>query len=205
MQKEKYIEDLQDIRQIMQRSSRFISLSGMSGVFAGIFALAGAYGAYSRVYADQGYSTYEKALISAHSLTTLLLIAVTTLILSLGTGIYFTTQRAKKQNQTLWDHQTRRLLINLTIPLATGGIVCLMLLARGYVGILAPLTLVFYGLALVNASKYTLSEVRSLGLVQILLGLLALQFIGYGLLFWVVGFGLVHIVYGILMHKRYES
>ena len=87
----------------------------------------------------------------------------------------------------------------------TGGILCLILLFNGYVGIIAPLTLIFYGLALVNASKYTLKEVRSLGIAEIILGLIATYFIGYGLLFWSVGFGLLHIIYGIIMKTRYGS
>jgi hypothetical protein len=128
-----------------------------------------------------------------------------TLVLSIGIGIYFTTKETKKQNQKIWDHQTKRLLINLAIPLITGGILCLMLLLRGYVGIVAPLTLIFYGLALVNASKYTLSEIRSLGLAEIVLGLISMQFIGFGLLFWSVGFGVLHIVYGAAMQMRYKS
>ena len=80
---------------------------------------------------------------------------------------------------------------------------CLILLFKGYVGIITPLTLIFYGLALVNASKYTLNEVRSLGIAEIILGLFAAQFIGYALIFWALGFGLLHIVYGILVQIRY--
>ncbi|HEX9651909.1 MAG TPA: hypothetical protein VGA21_15215 [Cyclobacteriaceae bacterium] len=205
MSKDKYIQDLREIKEIMSRSSRFISLSGLSGVSAGVFALMGAYMAYKTVYTNNDYSTYGQAILTSENLTTLLLIAMVTLVLSIGIGIYFTTKETKKQNQKIWDHQTKRLLINLAIPLITGGILCLMLLLRGYVGIVAPLTLIFYGLALVNASKYTLSEIRSLGLAEIVLGLISMQFIGFGLLFWSVGFGVLHIVYGAAMQMRYKS
>ncbi|MEQ8906507.1 hypothetical protein [Ekhidna sp.] len=203
--KEKYIEDLKEIKDIMNRSSRFISLSGLSGVSAGIIALFGAYMAYQTVYTNQDYLGYRSAILTSESLTQLLLIAVGTLVLAVTTGIYFTTRETKKRNQKIWDIQTKRLLINLAIPLITGGILCLMLLFKGYVGIVAPLTLVFYGLALVNASKYTLNEIRSLGLIQIVLGLIATHFIGFGLIFWAVGFGVLHIVYGSIMHWRYKS
>lgn len=205
MSKDKYIQDLREIKEIMSRSSRFISLSGLSGVSAGVFALMGAYMAYKTVYTNNDYSTYGQAILTSENLTTLLLIAMVTLVLSIGMGIYFTTKETKKQNQKIWDHQTKRLLINLAIPLITGGILCLMLLLKGYVGIVAPLTLIFYGLALVNASKYTLSEIRSLGLAEIVLGLISMQFIGFGLLFWSVGFGVLHIVYGAAMQMRYKS
>lgn len=205
MNQDKYKQDLQDIKDIMNRSSRFISLSGLSGIFAGLFALGGAYAAYQTVYAGQDYLSYRHAIITRESLMTLLIIALVTLALSIGAGIFFTSRETRKQNEKVWDHQTRRLLINLAIPLVTGGIVCLILLLKGFVGIIAPLTLIFYGLALVNASKYTLNAVRSLGIIEILLGVISLQFIGYGLLAWAVGFGVLHIVYGTMMQLKYKS
>ena len=205
MDKQKYIEDLKDIKQMMNRSSRFISLSGLSGISAGILAIIGAYLAYQTIYANQDYLVYRQAILSTENLSTLLFIALTTLLLSIGSGIYFTTRKAKRNKQKLWDSQTKTLLINLFIPLATGGILCLILLLKGFIGIIAPLTLIFYGLALVNASKYTLEEIRSLGIVEIILGLLGIYFIGYGLIIWTIGFGVLHIVYGIIMHLKYGS
>ena len=203
--KEKYINDLKEIKDIMNRSSRFISLSGLSGVSAGISALIGAYFAYQMVFSDHDYLSHDRIHLTGESLTQLLIIALATLILAIGTGIYFTTRKTKKQNKRIWDHQTKRLLINLAIPLFTGGILCLLLLVKGYVGIVAPLTLIFYGLALVNASKYTLNEIRSLGLIEIFLGLVATHFIGLGLLIWALGFGVMHIVYGMIMELKYKS
>jgi len=205
MDQNKYIEDIKDIKDIMNRSSRFVSLSGLSGISAGIIALIGVYAAYQTVYINQDYFGYRKAIITTESLATLLLIAIGTVVLSIVTVIYFTTKETKKRNQKIWDRQTKRLLINLLIPLITGGILCLMLLLKGYIGIVAPLTLIFYGLALINASKYTLNEIRSLGIIQIALGLIATHFIGFGLLFWAVGFGILHIIYGVVMHLRYRS
>lgn len=205
MDQQKYLDDLKDIKDIMHRSSRFLSLSGLSGVAAGIFALIGAYAAYQTVYTNQDYFQYRKAIITEDSLTNLLIIAIGTLALALGTGYYFTHRKAKKNNQSIWDHQSKRMILNLMIPLVTGGILCLILLFKGYIGILAPLTLIFYGLALVNASKYTLTEIRSLGIVEIILGLIATHYIGYGLIAWAIGFGVLHIVYGIAMHLKYRS
>ena len=205
MNQQKYIDDLKDIKDIMNRSSRFISMSGLSGVSAGIFALIGAYLAYQTVYYNQDYLGYRRAMLTSESLITLLIIAFLTITLTIGAGIFFTSRKAKKNKQKLWDLQTKRLLINLFIPLITGGILCLMLLLKGYIGIVAPLTLIFYGLALVNASKYTLTEIRSLGIVEIILGLIATHFIGFGLLFWSFGFGILHIIYGIVMQVRHGS
>jgi hypothetical protein len=205
MDKQKYLDDLHDIKHMMERSSRFISLSGISGILAGIFALIAAFFAYKTIYNKQDYLGYQNVLLNRETIFTLLVIGSVTLVLSIGAGIFFTTLKARKENQKLWDRQTRRLLINLSIPLVTGGILCLMLLFEGLIGLIAPLTLIFYGLALVNASKYTLSEIRSLGLIEILTGLLAILFIGFGLWFWSFGFGVLHIIYGIVMQRKYGS
>jgi len=205
MNKEKYLQDLEDIKDIMDRSSRFISLSGWSGIAAGVIALLGAYAAYSFVYVGQDYLRYERVIITDEVLLTIICIATVTLTLAVSFGIFFTSQKAKKNDQKLWDKQTRRLLINLFIPLATGGLLCLILLSKSFLGFVAPFTLIFYGLGLVNASKYTLSEVRSLGLLQILLGLISTNYIGFGLLFWAIGFGVLHILYGIVMKVKYKD
>jgi hypothetical protein len=205
MEKEKYIQDLRQIKEIMDRSSKFISLSGLAGVAAGIIALAGAWYAYRNIYTESDFYGYQVVTISSESIVSILGLGVVILVLAISAGIFFTAQKAKKANQKVWNSQAKRLLINLSIPLVTGGLLCLIFLSRGFIGIIAPLTLIFYGLALVNASKYTHEEIRSLGIMEITLGLISAYFIGFGLLFWAIGFGLLHIVYGIIMHYRYGS
>ncbi len=203
--KQEYIEDIKEIRKIMDRSTRFLSLSGMSGITSGIIALIGAFLAYATIYDGQDYMQYRKALLTSDSPTQILLIAIVILVLSIGCAYFFTTRRAKKNNETLWDEHAKKMLINMAIPLVTGGILSLIFIFKGFVGLAAPLTLIFYGLALVNGSKYTYDEIRSLGLMEIGLGLLSAYFIGYGLIFWAVGFGGLHIIYGIVMHYKYEA
>jgi hypothetical protein len=205
MDKQKYLDDIQEIKQMMERSSRFISLSGMSGILSGIFALGASLFAYITVYKNPENLEYFNGNLSLQSVFILLTIAVATLLLSIGAGIIFTVRKVHKDNRKLWDFQTKRLIINLLIPLSTGGILCLILLVKGFIGFVAPLTLIFYGLALVNASKYTLTEVRSLGLLEILTGLSAVLFVELGLLFWATGFGIFHIIYGIYMQRKYGS
>lgn len=205
MNQQKYIEDLKNIKEMMNKSSKFISLSGLSGISAGIIALIGAYFAWVTIYSKTGYQDFNRTLLDIDQLIQLLTIGFVTLLLALSFGIFFTRLKTKKLKQKVWDSQTKTLLINLLIPLLSGGTFCLLLLLKGYIGLIAPLTLLFYGLALVNASKYTISEVRSLGILQILLGLTATYFIGYGLIFWCIGFGLLHIIYGIIMEIKYKS
>ncbi|GAB4466080.1 MAG: hypothetical protein OHK0057_03790 [Thermoflexibacter sp.] len=203
MDKEKYIEDLKEIKDIMYRSTRFISLSGLSGVSTGVVALIGVFLAYQIVFKGNDYLVHHAVGISNEHLSYLLLIATGTLVLSVWNAIFFTHRKTKKQNQSVWNTQTKQLLFNLLIPLITGGILCLLFLAKGFVGVLPPLTLLFYGLALVNGSKYTLPEIRNLGLIEILIGLIAFQMVEYGLFFWALGFGWVQITYGLIIQRKY--
>ena len=211
-QQEHHLETLREIRSLMEKSSRFISLSGLSGVIAGMLALAGAAMAYTYL----GITPFENQRAYYVDISTLhkwgmgyktffLLDAAIVLILAISFGILLTTRKAKKKGQKIWDALTKRLLFNLAIPLIAGGIFCLALLYHGNVGYIAPATLIFYGLALFNASKYTLVDVKYLGLTEIALGLLACFLLGYGLEFWAIGFGILHILYGTIMHFKYEG
>ncbi len=201
----KHLEDLTQIRTMMERSSRFLSLSGLSGVFAGIYAIIGA----SIVYFSDTYSNF----ISGHysiegqknKLFLLIGIAAFVLFASLVTGYLFTSRKAKKQGLKIWDKSAKLMMSSLFVPLITGGFICLMMLNMGNFGLVAPFTLIFYGLGLFNASKFSFIELKYLGLSEIILGLIAIIDYGYGLLYWAIGFGLLHIFYGTLMYLKYEK
>lgn len=205
---EQHLEALQDIRQMMKQSSRFLSLSGLSGIFAGVYALAGAWWGnkiisdYLKEYwvAPREESPYYQMLLNC------VLVCVAVLIASLTTAFILTSRKAKKAGQTLMDPTALKLLINMLIPLTAGGIFCLAMLYHGdgYMIFVGPAMLIFYGLALINASKYTLHDVRYLGLLELLLGLICLFFPGYGLTFWAIGFGVLHIIYGSIMWFKYD-
>ena len=200
-----YLKDITEIRSIMEKSSRFISLSGLSGIMAGVYAIVGALVAYKIILPNDTGTYYElmEARVS-DNLLYLVLDAMTVLILAIGTGIFFTTKKAKKQGVGIWDDTAKRVIINLLIPLIVGGVYCIILYNKGFLGLIAPVTLIFYGLALINASKYTFRDIRYLGMAEIILGLIASTTIGYGLIFWVIGFGALHIIYGAVMYFKYE-
>jgi hypothetical protein len=197
-----YIQDIAEMRSLMERSSKFLSLSGLAGIMAGIYALTGAYVAY-KVFdfspAETGYNFTGSA-----DLLRIILLASVVLILAVGTAIFLSYKKADKSGEKFWNITTKRLLINMAVPLIAGGVMCLILISKGLIGLIAPFTLLFYGLALYNASKFTYHEIRSLGLIQIVLGLVSSYFVEYGLLFWALGFGVTNIAYGFYMHYRYE-
>lgn len=205
MDSKNYHEDLSHIRSMMERSSRFISLSGLSGVVAGLAALIGAgyvYFVFKREgidYFDGDRNIFHPALVKE-----LVLIGIVILFTALLSGYVFTANKSKKKGQKIWDATTKRLLLTFAVPLVTGGVFCLALLFHHLFVWIAPATLIFYGIALVSAERYTLTDIRYLGYCQIILGLISLFFLGWGLLFWTIGFGILHIVYGLIMHKKYK-
>lgn len=201
---EKSLQELQQIKTMMERSSKFISLSGLSGIAAGVCGLTGFWIAFIKLR-EWNQQWQEGIRISKYEIISeLIIIAVLTFMVSFITAFFFTWLRSKKSGVPLWGKTTVRLLWNIMIPLVVGGLFLLRTLQLEYYDLLAPGCLIFYGLALVNAAKYTLGEVRYLGYAQLLLGSLNLWMTGYGLYFWAAGFGLLHIFYGLTMWYKYE-
>ncbi|MFC4691082.1 hypothetical protein ACFO5T_11625 [Dokdonia genika] len=227
MESSKYLEDIASIKTMMSKSSRFMSLSGLSGILAGLYALIGAYIAYrllafntvpayileksrdnTTVNLQYGLENPLNIFSYGYSNTLagqLIITGLIVLIMALVTGGFLTLKKARKNNERLWDSSSKRLLINFAVPLITGGIFSIVLIQYGIVGLIAPATLIFYGLALINASKYTLGDIKYLGLANVIIGLVATQFIGYGLYFWALGFGIFHIIYGTIMYRKYDK
>jgi hypothetical protein len=197
------LDTLKDIKKMMEKSSRFISLSGWSGIAAGVCGLAGAYWA-SRILS--GYSANEKsdatALMSLE--WSLLELAGIVFLSAFITAFIFTYLRSRQEGIAIWGQAAKRLLWNTMLPMLVGGILILRLIDMGDYSLIAPIALVFYGLALVNGSKYTLGEIRYMGYLEIILGAICLWYPNQWLIFWSLGFGALHIVYGILMWWKYE-
>ncbi len=204
MEEKDVFADLYAIRKLMERSSKFISLSGLSGILSGIYALAGARMAM-RIIDNQTYVTDGEMQVNQSVVFwPLILMALVVLILSIVTSYWLTMRKAKIRRENAWNPVSRRMLAAIAVPMFTGGLFIGLLLLKGEYSSIASACLVFYGLALVAGSPYTYNEIRWLGLGEILLGLLALYWPMLGLLFWAVGFGLMHIVYGVFMYFKYE-
>lgn len=202
---EKHQEDLLHIRSMMERSSRFISLSGLSGVFAGLSALIGGLYVY-QLFKANGIEYFDNnhQLYSTNLIAELILTAFIILFFALAFGIFFTVRKSKKLKLPIWTSATKNMLFNLAVPLVVGAIFCFALVYHQMFVLVAPSTLIFYGLALLNAEKYTYSDIKYLGFSELILGSIALFFLGYGLVFWILGFGILHIFYGLLLFKKYK-
>jgi uncharacterized membrane protein HdeD (DUF308 family) len=201
-----YEQDLASIRNMMDRSAKFISLSGLSGILAGIYALGGATAAYFLIqYPRSPFSYRTEAINEPATLSQLILIACVVLGSSVTTGLWLTQRKTLQQNTKLWTPASKLLLQKISIPLITGELFTLVMLYTGHFGLAAPSCLRFYGLALIHGSTNTLDEIRYLGFSEIILGLICALYPGFGLLFWSIGFGVLHIIYGAILYNKYDS
>ena len=199
-------KDLASIRSMMDRSAKFISLSGLSGIIAGLYALAGATAAYFLIQYPRPVFSYRVESISEPvTLIELIIIAGVVLFAAVATGLWLTQRKSIRQNSKLWTPASKLLLQKVAIPLVTGGLFVLVMLYTGHFGLAAPSCLIFYGLALIHGSTNTFDEIRYLGFSEIILGLICALLPGYGLLFWALGFGVLHIVYGAILYNKYDS
>ncbi|MBS1521168.1 MAG: hypothetical protein JST50_09235 [Bacteroidetes bacterium] len=202
--------ELASIRSIMERSSKFISLSGLSGILAGVYALVGAGVAYIIIQNNPTIVTNRISLfVATYNIftifLTLLLIAAVVLIASIITAIILSKRQAKRKKQLFWGKVSQTLLFHMSAPLLVGGILIILFLYKGNGEYVVSTMLIFYGLALLSASNFTFSDVKYLGILEIILGLIAACLPGYGLLFWAIGFGVLHIIYGSMMYLKYDK
>jgi hypothetical protein len=199
---ENYLEEIKEIRKIMEQSGRFLSLSGLSGVLIGIYALIGAYITYRIIYLPP--PSFFRKVFAGDVVYQLITLAMLVLFVSFITILWLTWKKAKNEGKKIWNHGSRQMMVNLAIPFISGGILILTFTFSGFYEIISPACLIFYGLALVNGAKFTRQEIFYLGLSEISLGILAALFPGTGLVFWALGFGVLHIIYGSVMYFRYD-
>jgi hypothetical protein len=204
------VQALEEIKQMMDRGSRFVSLSGWSGIAAGICALVAAwvadkkldqYGVNQTDYVKSGYTNNGDFLQFQRDL---MILAVITFIAAFSLAFLFTWLRSRKTGVPVWGFTARKVIINVAVPMIVGALFIWRITDLGVYDLVAPACLLFYGLALINGSKYTVSEVRYLGYLQVLLGITSLWVMGYDLYFWAAGFGVLHILYGVMMWNKYE-
>lgn len=205
MKQEDLVKEIASIRNLMEKSSKFISISGISSVLIGTYALLGAAYAYYEIYGFDSQMGYRDHYVNEPVIIVKLLVtAMLVLFASIFTGVYMAIKKAKSNRQSIWNTTSRSLLYAMAVPLCTGGLFALISIFKENYTTVASILLIFYGLALTAGSNYTFNEIKGLGILEIVLGLLALLFPGNGIIFWALGFGVLHIIYGIIVHKKYE-
>ena len=209
MKNDTYLQDLTEIKSIMKHSTRFLSLSGFSGVSVGVIALCSSFLAFlyiRSIQTEQAHSPHiSDGVLHQNAILLLFALALLTLVLSISVAYYFTLRKSKSDNTPLWTPASKKLVVDMSIPLLTGGLFSLISVVHGLFVLVAPITLICYGLSLVSASKYTVYELKHFGVIQIILGLIAFTIMAYHLIIWAFGFGVLHIFYGLMMYFRYEK
>lgn len=204
MKKEQdYLRDLADIRAMMEKSSKFLSLSGWAGILAGIYALVGAFIIHSFDLVGRGDGSYDTT-TEREASPALILVALGVLIATLLSAYILSVRKARQRDEQIWNSTSKRMLGQMAVPLLAGGLLAILFYAHNMLDYLAPTSLIFYGLALHNAGSFSFVELRGLGIIEVALGLLAACFPDFGILFWSLGFGLMHIIYGLYIYMKYE-
>lgn len=205
MDKFDYLDQLAEIKKIIEKRTKFNALSGLSGVLAGVYALIGSVWAYRIITTSKSVIYYDiKDLLQTEGVIRLLLLASVILVLSVTTGLLFSYKNAKKSGQPLWTPAAVKVAVNFSIPMLIGALFLISVLMKGYLTLVSPICLLFYGLALLFAANYTFGEIRILGFLMLGIGCVALFFTGWGLYLWALGFGVLHIIYGLIMYLKYE-
>lgn len=203
-----HLETISEIKQLMERSTRFISLSGISGIAAGLTAIAGAVilSIYFKISLFEQYvNIMNSRSINSSGIIMLIASALIIFITSLAFLLFFSSRKAKERNIPFWDNMAKRVFINLFLFLISGGLFCLILLYYGIYFLIVPSMLIFYGLALINVSKFTFNEIAQLGIIEIIVGFISSLLPVYPLLMWTIGFGFLHLVYGVFVYFKYEK
>jgi hypothetical protein len=197
--------DLKKIRDIMEKTAPFLSLSGLSGIAAGLAGTAAGVIIMLKIQSAWISSDLLNDLLSDHQMKRFFaVLLLTALVLALLGSFIITAVNTLRKNQPLWVISSIRFAENLFIPLLAGSI----LLAAFYIHkdyqYFIPVMLLFFGLSLYTASQSSREEIRILGILDICLGIISLFYIPAGLICWTAGFGLLNIVYGIIMYVKYE-
>lgn len=206
--KEKDLQsEISHIKALMDRSTKFIPLSGLSGIMAGIYACIGSVWAGILLRQnDISITAFGKGntQVSDTLIMQIYFIGLGVLFLSVSTAIWLTIRKLSRRGENFTNSGRKELIERMAVPLFTGGLLLNIFLLQGEFYYLASTSLVFYGLALVAGSYYIISLVKYLGISEIILGLVAALFPAYGLVCWIAGFGLLHILYGSILYYKYE-
>jgi ABC-type multidrug transport system fused ATPase/permease subunit len=99
-----YLQDIEEIRSLMEKSSKFISLSGWAGIFAGVFALLGSYIALTYLdFNPQSLSVDpESNPFQQTQIFSVVQLALLVFLLAISFALFFTHRRAKRKDELLW-------------------------------------------------------------------------------------------------------
>ena len=202
MENKEALNTLHEIKELMEKSSRFQSINGWSIIIIGLLASVVSAGACTLLLPHEGLSWMPEGwngLLINSPYRTLIAsaCAVALLVVSFAVVCFGSYRLMKRQGDFVFGKTIRRPLFHFSVPMVVGGLLCVAMLLQGHYGLTSTFMLVFYGLALLNASHYTSRSIALLGYCELVLGVVDCFVVSHAILFWFLGFGLLHIVFGI--------
>lgn len=179
-------DNLRFIRDTMERASSFTAVPGWGGVYIGLTAVAAGAVAYGRPLTQQFSIWLAEA------------------ALALALAILAVRVKSKRLALPLGSRPARRALLSFVPPLLAGAMLSIILARFGMLGIMPGLWLLLYGTAVVTGGAFSVRIVPVMGLCFMLLG--AISFVApvsWGNELLVLGFGVLHIVFGAVIARRY--
>ncbi len=185
--RDRAIDNLRFIRETMERAAAFTAVPGWGQVGVGATALAAA------------------ALAARQPTVELWLVTwLSEAVVALALGGWALARKAHAANDPILSGPARRFGLSFVPPLAAGGLLTVALYRAGVVQALPATWLMMYGVGVTTAGAFSVRIVPVMGLCFMLLGVVAL----FGPPPWgnwcmAAGFGGLHIVFGVIIARRY--
>lgn len=184
---ERAIDNLQFIRETMERSTHFTAVPGYGGMLMGATAVAAAFIANSQILLRDSVITW---LVEAG--------------LAFAVGLLAMWQKSKIAGQSLVSAPAKKFAFGFAPPLIVGVVIVLGLSQNGYFYVLPPVCMLCYGAAVVCGGAFSVRVVPVMGWCFIALGAVSFALpTNYGSLMMGVSFGLLHIIFGAIIARRY--
>ena len=181
------MDNLQYIRETMERATAFTGISGWGQVAIGVSALASSF-----IAAQQKSFTNWLAIWCAEAVVALLIAG------------WSMDRKARAAKMPLLSGPGRKVVFSLSPPLFAGGLVTVVLYRAGLTNAIPGLWLLLYGTGVVTGGMFSVSAVPIMGLCFMGLGAAAfLAPAGFANWFMAAGFGGLHIVFGVIIARRY--
>jgi len=186
----------------MERHSSFFSLSGFTGILIGIVGCIAIFLVDTMTHGYginfDGFSQLPILFLEIG----IMVIGILTIVLSLFILWKRGRNKAKKNKQGLWNAFAKKQRINLLLLLLVFLVILILIGSKGYYRLITPLLLSFYGLLLLNLSRFQSKSLLFLGLATLILGIVSYVSYTDKIFLLALGVGIFPIIYGLLTFNK---
>jgi hypothetical protein len=182
------MENLEFIRDTMERSTHFTAVPGYGGMLIGFTAIGAAYIAHTQAPLIRDW----------------VIVWLVEAVLAFCIGLFAMWQKSKLAGTTLNSVPAKKMILSFVPPMICGVIITLGLWRYGDFVSMIPVWLLLYGAAVVTGGSYSVRAVPIMGWCFIALGAIAFFLpANTGNLMMTLGFGLLHMVFGLVIARKY--